>query len=330
MQLCNFFDIPADEIFSKMNQYGSGHVPFFFMVDFEITQGRISTLEELPEDILLKCPGYTHEKPLNRLISNIDITKSPLSLEEYKHKFDIAMEAILYGDSFLLNLCVKTPINTTSSLEEIYHAAQAKYKFCLPDELVCFSPECFVEIKEGRIYSYPMKGTIDADLADAEEKILADEKELAEHYTIVDLIRNDLNMVSTEVIVERFRYIDCIKTSKKNLLQVSSEISGKLPEDYIHHIGDIIRALLPAGSISGAPKKRTLEIIDEAENEKRGYYTGICGIFDGRNLNTAVMIRYIEQQGRQLFYRSGCGITCNSELSSEYNEMLDKIYVPIG
>ena len=304
------------------------------MVDFELEWGKITELKKLPSNIHISFPNYVHElleKPPLLISQYRDIIslKDPKSIEEYERKFDKVMESILYGDSFLLNLCMKTPISSDFSLKEIFYQASAKYKICIEDEFVCFSPECFIEIKDGKIYSYPMKGTIDADIFDAKNKILSDEKELAEHYTIVDLIRNDLNMVASEVRVEKFRFIDKINTSKKNLLQVSSCVAGVLPKDFNNHIGTIIEKLLPAGSISGAPKKRTVEIIRDVENEKRMYYTGICGIFDGRDLDSAVMIRFIEKQEGQLYYRSGCGITCNSAMITEYNEMIDKIYVPI-
>ena len=156
-----------------------------------------------------------------------------------------------------------------------------------------------------------------------------DQKELAEHYTIVDLIRNDLSRVAKKVKVDRFRYIDRIKTSNKDLLQVSSEVSGILPDDYPSAIGSILFELLPAGSISGAPKVKTLEIIREAEGQERGYYTGICGHFDGKNLDSGVMIRLVEKDEGELYYRSGGGITSMSDMESEYQEMLDKIYLPI-
>ncbi len=174
-----------------------------------------------------------------------------------------------------------------------------------------------------------MKGTIDATMPDAENIILNDVKETAEHYTIVDLIRNDLSMVSQRVRVERFRYFDTIGTNEKRLLQVSSEICGEMEEGYLSAIGDIIFSLLPAGSVSGAPKKKTTEIIASAEGIPRGYYTGIAGLFDGRNLNSGVLIRFIEKRDNGYFYRSGGGITSFSEPLSEYNEMIDKIYVPV-
>ena len=110
---------------------------------------------------------------------------------------------------------------------------------------------------------------------------------------------------------------------------MSSKISGELPENYNECIGDILIKLLPAGSISGAPKKKTLEIIDEAEQYKRGYYTGIVGIFDGQNLDSGVMIRYIEQTPEGMIYKSGGGITAQSNVDEEYQELIDKIYIPI-
>ena len=137
-------------------------------------------------------------------------------------------------------------------------------------------------------------------------------------------------MVAKNVKVDRFRYIDHLKTSEKHLLQVSSQISGKLPSDYQHTIGDIICKLLPAGSISGAPKKKTIEIIEEVEGYERGYYTGIFGIFDGKDLDSGVMIRFIEKDGAEMYYKSGGGITINSIAENEYNELTDKVYVPFA
>jgi len=98
---------------------------------------------------------------------------------------------------------------------------------------------------------------------------------------------------------------------------------------YASSLGDIIFTLLPAGSVSGAPKKKTTEIIASAEGMTRGYYTGVAGIFDGRDLNSFVMIRFIEKRDDSYFYRSGGGITSFSDPLSEYNEMIDKIYVPV-
>jgi para-aminobenzoate synthetase component 1 len=199
----------------------------------------------------------------------------------------------------------------------------------MKDTFVVFSPECFVKIKDGFIHSFPMKGTIDASLPNARNKILYDPKELAEHVTIVDLIRNDLSTVSDRVNISRFRYVDEIKTTSKTLLQVSSEIIGQLASDYPSQIGDILASLLPAGSVSGAPKAKTLEIIKKSERETRGYFTGVAGYFDGENLDSAVLIRFIEENENKFYYRSGGGITTQSNVIDEYNEAIAKIYVPV-
>ena len=111
---------------------------------------------------------------------------------------------------------------------------------------------------------------------------------------------------------------------------MSSEIVGELPESFNQNIGDIIFSMLPAGSISGAPKKKTIEVIKQAENYDRGYYTGICGIFDGENVDSGVMIRYVEQTNDGLIYKSGGGITAKSKLDEEYQELMDKIYIPFN
>ena len=213
----------------------------------------------------------------------------------------------------------------------------------ISNPFVCFSPETFVRIKNGRIYSYPMKGTLDASLPDAEKQLMEDRKEAAEHATIVDLIRNDLSRVAENVGVDKYRYIDVLHTNKGDILQTSSEISGRLPEDYRQHLGEILDAQLPAGSITGAPKDKTMQIIQEAEGYDRGFYTGIMGIYDQGELNSAVMIRFIEEEvfpsktengmnsevSRELYFKAGGGITSKSDCRKEYEEVIQKIYLPI-
>ena len=174
-----------------------------------------------------------------------------------------------------------------------------------------------------------MKGTISASRPDAENTLLTDAKEAAEHATIVDLIRNDLSQFARSVWVERYRYIDYLETSGGGLLQVSSEVAALLPGNWRDWLGTLMASLLPAGSISGAPKPKTVEIIRTAEGYDRGYYTGICGYFDGENLDSGVLIRFIENQHGQLVFKSGGGITARSDARAEYQEMIDKVYLPI-
>ena len=176
-----------------------------------------------------------------------------------------------------------------------------------------------------------MKGTIDANIPYAESSILNNYKESCEHATITDLIRNDIGMVSDNVWVERYRYIDKISTDRGEILQVSSDIRGRVKPEYSNLLGSLIMSLLPAGSISGAPKRSTVELISEAELLPRGFYTGVAGLFDGNILDSAVLIRYIEfDRNGNMYYRSGGGITINSNVEEEYSEMINKIYLPLN
>lgn len=299
------------------------------MVDFEMENPIIKRLNEIDNSIFLfDINGFSNTSVGARNVSGrIDV--SPISFEVYKKKFDLVYDRLAYGDSFLTNLTVKTPVTLHASLKDLFYQSRARYKVWKQDELLVFSPETFIQIREGKIFSYPMKGTIDASYPNAREVILSNRKEEAEHTTIVDLIRNDLSQVAMRVNVNRFRYIEEIKTSNKNLLQVSSEIVGDLPDDYRSTLGNILVKLLPAGSISGAPKTKTVEIIRQAEQEKRGYYTGVVGYFDGENLDCGVMIRFIEKENGTFFYRSGGGITTQSIAEAEYQETIDKVYVPV-
>ncbi|MCX7875309.1 MAG: aminodeoxychorismate synthase component I [Melioribacteraceae bacterium] len=309
-----------------MNLLGKKKIPFLFVIDFEMENSFVFQLSELTNENIFFC---INEPIKEKIDKNFFFKKSPVNFETYKKAFEYVKEEIKKGNSYLTNLTFQTEIETNLTLEEIYEFSNAKYKLLFKDQFVVFSPECFVKIENGIISSYPMKGTIDAKIPNAKEIILKDEKEFAEHVTIVDLIRNDLSIVAKNVHVENFRYVEKIVTNEKELYQVSSKIVGELPHNYNEIIGDIIFSMLPAGSISGAPKKKTVEIIKKAENCKRGFYTGIFGLFDGFNLDSAVMIRFIENNNGNLFYRSGGGITYLSDVNLEYQELIDKVYVPI-
>lgn len=311
-----------------MNEHGKKQVPFLFIVNFEMTEGYFIENPLDQTNILFQING-SGNKPHTSHVNgkNQQIRRTPISPEKYQSKFDIIHDGLQYGNSFLTNLTIKTPIDTALSLDEIFQTARAKYQLLVPGRFVCFSPECFVRIGNGEISTYPMKGTIDASIPHAEEVILNDFKETAEHHTIVDLLRNDLSIYASEVQVKRFRYIDKLQTSNKEILQVSSEITGKLPADYQAHLGDILFSMLPAGSISGAPKASTIRLIQEAEQENRGYYTGVFGYYDGNKLDSGIMIRYIEETDGEKFFRSGGGITIHSEWEKEYEEVLDKVYL---
>lgn len=251
---------------------------------------------------------------------------------DYKKSFDLVMRNITAGNSYLCNLTCPIPVHCNLSLQSIFFQSCGRYKLlmCRPNaSFVCFSPETFLKIKDNRISSFPMKGTIDASLPHAGRLLMEDDKEAAEHVTIVDLIRNDLSRVATDVRVDRYRYMDVLHTNRGDILQTSSEISGKLPDDYRRHLGDILAAQLPAGSITGAPKDKTCQIIAEAETYDRGFYTGVMGIYEKGQLDSAVMIRFVEKQGERLVFKAGGGMTFQSQCRKEYEEVVQKVYLPL-
>ena len=312
------------------NRYVGQKQSFIFLIDFEGQKPVIyQTDEALEKGILFQTPNHQNYKsPKNQPEKYLKHTAHPIDFENYLPVFDAVQAHLQNGDTYLLNLTFKTPIDLQGQLKSIFHTARAPYKLLLPDEFVCYSPESFIKTQENRILTFPMKGTIDANLPNALEQVLSDPKETFEHHTIVDLLRNDLSMVARNIQVDKFRYADRIQSPSGDLLQISSQISAILPENWKKNAAQMFLKLLPAGSISGAPKPKTLEIIQKLEKEKRGYYTGIFGYFDGENFDSAVLIRYIEQEGSQYYYRSGGGITALSLAKDEYNEFIQKIYVP--
>lgn len=322
-------------IITIINEMAKDNKPFLFVIDYQGEKAYIKALKDInPRECLYdfgeSWTNVAHHSMMENVCS-IEWEVDTPEYHEYQRSFDIVKRNILAGNSYLTNLTCRVPIHTNLSLLDIFMASKAKYKLLMPNEFVCFSPETFIQIHEGRIFSYPMKGTIDATLPHAEETLMKDEKEAAEHATIVDLIRNDISQVATNVRVDKYRYIDRLSTNKGDILQTSSKISGKLPDNYRLHIGDILAAQLPAGSITGAPKNKTIEIINEAELYQRGFYTGIMGIYDGQgNMDSAVMIRFVEQEENgTMVFKAGGGITSKSDSHKEYEEVIQKIYLPI-
>jgi para-aminobenzoate synthetase component 1 len=322
-------ETPGAGMIRSINRYASENQPFLFAVDFLMQDGFVLKPEEATERGIRFRIGSNGNDILSPGRAPQKFFPSPVSLGEYKMAFDKVQFHLGRGDTYLLNLTFHTPVETDLTLEELFSVARAPFKLLVPGAFAIFSPESFVTIRDGVITSCPMKGTISADIPDAPARLLADRKETFEHNTIVDLIRNDLSMVSTGVKVTRFRYLDLIRTNLGDLWQMSSEIRGTLPDGYRSSLADLIFRLLPAGSVTGAPKEKTVQIIRDTEPCKRGFYTGIFGYFDGNNLYSAVSIRFIRQSTAGLVFQSGGGITALSDLQSEYQEMIKKVYVPV-
>ncbi len=229
------------------------------------------------------------------------------------------------GYSYLVNYCSQSMVEMHYSPAELFAAAKAPYKFWLEGHFLSFSPEAFVTVRGLQITTTPMKGT-GTDRA----ALLSDAKEQAEHATVVDLLRNDLGQVARQVRVEDYRYVSEIRRGDGSALyQTSSRICGEMPPDWRSHIGDWLPRLLPAGSISGAPKKETLELIRRFEDEPRGFFTGVAVLFDGENLFSAVLIRFLDLAGEVQKFRSGAGITIYSDPEQEYDEVVSKVYFPV-
>lgn len=327
----------------KINFYTRNGIKFIFIIDYEMERPIVLRLSEISETNIF-CIKYFidgaknydvgYDNSLDSILGEKEprIEKYPIPFEIYKKAFDNVIRNQKDGNSYLLNLTFKNPVKINFNLKKIFFKSPSQYKLYFKDEeseFVLFSPETFINIREDKIFTYPIKGTIGADVPDAHKILLNDKKEIAEHLTVVDLLRNDLNIVCSGVKVRRFCFIKNIKTNFGGLLQMTSEIEGRVKPNLVRRFGDILFSMLPAGSICGAPKRKTLDIIKETESGKRGYYTGVFGIYDGKNLKSSIMIRFIEKRDGDCFYRSGGGITVYSDAEKEYDEMVKKIYIPI-
>ena len=325
----NFYN--REEAKQRMNDLAEQAVPFLFIIDYDAKRAVVEPESEVDANELKYCfNGIGNATQTSHPTNNdIEWRIEPPTEAEYQHSFNIVRNAMLAGNSYLANLTCRVGLQTNLSLLDLYHAANARYRLWMKDKLVCFSPETFVKISQGEIHSYPMKGTAEDVSPLSAEQLLANEKEAAEHATIVDLIRNDLSMVASNVRVERYRYVERLNTHRGPLLQTSSEIRGRLMPHLMQRPGDVIFSQLPAGSITGAPKKKTVEVIAEAENYRRDFYTGVMGRWDNGELDSAVMIRFIDQCHGKLFFKAGGGITAKSNWKDEYHEVIEKVYAPV-
>lgn len=241
------------------------------------------------------------------------LKKFPIKFKIYHKAFKKVQDAMKNGDCELLNLCFPTPFKSDLKLKEIYRYSSAPLKIMLKNNFVCFTPEIFVEIENGVIKTFPMKGTIDAKIKNAEEKLLNDKKEFDEQMMVTKLMQNDLSAVASSVEIKKFRYF--------------SEICGILNEHYLQNFGDLFEKILSAGFISGAPKDKTCEIIQKNELVKRGFYSGVFIYFDGKILRSFVMIRFVQKISKNKFrFFSGGGITFKSKAKKEFYEFNKKAY----
>ena len=317
-----------EQISAQMDECGVKGEPFVFFINFKATHGWIGNRAEADSLGIKIQLGENNATQKHKKYPPASFKKTPITALRYRAMFDRIQFYLQRGDSFLANLTSPTRVEFEESFETIFEQAEATYKLFVPENFVVFSPECFVRIENNVISSFPMKGTLSAALYSTPEKLQKDKKENAEHATIVDLIRNDISQVAYPIRVEKYKFIAKVKTNDGDLWQMSSLISGQLLPEFKHHYGSILKSLLPAGSITGAPKESTIKIIEEIENYDRGFYTGIMGEFDGQVFDSGVMIRFIEKLQNSTIFKSGGGITIYSNAENEYQELIQKVYLP--
>ena len=316
-------------IIGQMNSLGAQGQPFAFLVDFDFEKPRIFDLNDSSQ-LIWQTPEKSNFYPEEIQSKPVEWAVHPVAYSQYEQAFREVQRHIHTGDTYLLNLTIPSKVDTNLSLKEIFYRSEALYKIWLLDEFVCFSPEIFVRINEGVISSYPMKGTIDAGIENAGQLLLNDEKEVAEHHTIVDLIRNDLSMVASDVQVDRLMYIDRLHTNSGDLLQMSSRISGKLPADYQKSIGTIFSKNAVRRVPSVAPRNpKRLSLSAKPKTMIAVTTPAFLAFSMAKNLDSCVLIRYLKQNGDELVFKSGGGITFMSDCQTEYNELIRKVYVPI-
>lgn len=312
-------------MFDKISHYTSVGIPHIFFISFDKKKCEVLTIEEASQlGIWFKQNVNLHNNSFRKL----NLQPQYISFEEYKTKFEKIQYHLRRGDTYLLNLTQKTPIKLPVPIEDVARTVYGKFVGYWPKRFLFFSPEPFVYIDANHyIHTFPMKGTSRGSTDPLGTKLITSEKEQREHATVVDLLRNDLAIVAKNIEIVQYKYLEKVPVSNEDFLwQMSSHIRGKLPPSWKKETGDLLAALLPAGSISGAPKEKTVEIIKETEGYERDFFTGIAGMFDGKELISCVMIRYIAIENGSFYYLSGGGITTLSNVEEEYAEYQHKIY----
>lgn len=253
--------------------------------------------------------------------------------EAYMEKVAQTKEHIKEGDIFQLVLSNRIEADFEGSLLNTYRILRtlnpSPYMFYFSSEdieMAGASPETLVKLQNGSLYTFPLAGTRprgrdEEEDKHLEEELLQDEKELAEHNMLVDLGRNDLGKICQYGSVQVEQYQEILRYS--HVMHMGSTVKGKIRED--KDAIDAIEAVLPAGTLSGAPKIRACEIINKLENNKRGVYGGAIGYLDfAGNMDTCIAIRLAFKKNGKVFIRSGAGIVADSVPEKEFEECMNK------
>ena len=292
-------------------------------VEYEKAIKRLNSIKELL---------YTGKKSFEggKLLSEV----TPLfSKDEFSKMIDKAKYHIKEGDIFQIVLSNRLQANFEGSLFDTYRVLRtvnpSPYMFYFSGtdvEVAGASPETLVKLEDGILHTFPLAGTrqrgkTEKEDKELEEELLADEKELAEHNMLVDLGRNDLGKISKfgSVVVEKFHSIE----RYSHVMHIGSTVRGEIRPEY--DALNALEAVLPAGTLSGAPKIRACQLIEELENNKRGIYGGAIGYIDFTgNMDTCIAIRLAYKKNGKVFIRSGAGIVADSDPDKEYMESINK------
>ena len=296
----------------------------------EIEAGYDEAVREIEEIITLLRTGAEVASEKARITSDF---RRMFEEQEFCDMVEKAKRYIYEGDIFQVVLSNRLEADFEGSLLDTYRVLRtinpSPYMFYFSGddiEVAGASPETLVKLEDGVLHTFPLAGTrprgktYEEDIR-LEQELLADEKERAEHNMLVDLGRNDIGKISSFGSVELEKYMSIERYS--HVMHIGSTVRGEIRSDCTPL--DAIDAILPAGTLSGAPKLRACEIINELENNKRGIYGGAIGYIDFTgNLDTCIAIRIAFKKNGKVFVRSGAGIVADSVPENEYIECINK------
>ena len=296
--------------------------------DYDTSYNKAVLELEAMRDLILK--GSRKQNIAGRLTSDI---RSMFDKERFCSMVEKAKNHIREGDIFQIVLSNRLEADFEGSLLPVYNILResnpSPYMFYFSGsdmEVAGASPETLVKLEDGIAHTFPLAGTRrrgktpEEDL-ELEKDLLQDEKELAEHNMLVDLGRNDIGKISKFGTVHLEKYHSILRFS--HVMHIGSTVCGEIRDDVVAL--DTIDSILPAGTLSGAPKIRACQLINELEDNKRGIYGGAIGYIDfSGNLDTAIAIRIAYKKNGKVFVRSGAGIVADSVPENEYQESLNK------
>lgn len=298
-----------------------------------------SEAEKRAKNIMAEIENYSPKTKEKNLSSTEYTVKSNVTKEEYMANVEKAKDYIVNGDIFQVVLSQRFEIDNPPESFDVYRMLRATnpspYLYFFKNkeyEIAGASPEMLVNVTDGIVTTKPIAGTIGRGVTEEEDKAFerqlnSDPKERAEHTMLVDLGRNDVGKVSKFGSVEVTSFMQTERYSK--VMHLVSDVQGTLRDD--KNAVDALLAVLPAGTLSGAPKVRAMEIIDEMENKKRGLYGGTVGYlgFDG-NIDTCIAIRTVLFRNNKAYVQAGAGIVADSVPEKEFVETQNKALAVIN